>query len=528
MSSRHPCPATPSRPLSAPPGTARAWVELMRRLGYERYGLHGGDVGAGVSGLVAGLDGEHVIGVHVVTDPLTTANVAAFIPGMADRLDPNDPADKMILDGNGRVQEGGFRLPGDPEQPAADHRLRTRRLTAPATRLDRRALDRVQARQALPGDGGPRPAGGGPAGVLRATAVTDALSQRGLNRATLARQYLLERARARAIDVIEHLGGMQSQAPLAPYVGLWTRLQDFAPGELSALTEERQVTRLHLMRNTVHLVSARDCLSWRPFFYPLHAAEFRAHFRKGTEGVDFQALLRHAKRLLEERPRTRNELGRLLAECWPDADPSALAYAATHHIALCQVPPRGIWGASAPARWAPVESWLGAPLRPAPVDALVLRYLGAFGPASVADIQVWSGLAGLREVVERLPLRTFRDQSGQTLYDLPDAPRPPEDVPAPPRFLPEYDNLLLSYRDRSRVIPDNRRVPLPPGNGATTGTFLVDGIWQGIWQIREKSLRIQPFTKLSSTDRDALLTEAAQLSAFVDPQGIHEIVLGSP
>ena len=358
--------------------------------------------------------------------------------------------------------------------------------------------------------------------------MTDVLSQRGLGRATLARQYLLERASARAIDAIGHLGGMQSQAPLAPYVGLWTRLRDFAPEELSALTDQHQVVRLHLMRNTVHLVSARDCLDWRALFYPLHAAEFSAHFRHGTEGVNRDALLEQAKRLLEEQPRTRGELGKLLAERWPDADPSALAYAATHHIALCQVPPRGIWGKNGPAAWAPVESWLGAPLRTVPVDALVLRYLGAFGPARVADIQLWSGLTRLREVVERLPLRTFRGEAGQALYDLPDAPRPAEDMPAPPRFLPEYDNLLLSHKDRTRVISGNRPVPLPPGNGATAGTFLVDGMWQGTWQIRDQTLRIQPFTKLRPADRDALLTEAAQLCAFVAPHAKHDIILEKP
>ena len=358
--------------------------------------------------------------------------------------------------------------------------------------------------------------------------MTDALSQRGLNRATLARQYLLERAPARAIDAIEHLGGMQSQAPLAPYVGLWTRLQDFAPDELSALTEERRVVRLHLMRNTVHLVSARDCLDWRALFYPLHAAEFSAHFRRGLAGVDRDALLHQATRLLDERPRTRAELGKLLGERWPDADPSALSYAATHYISLCQVPPRGIWGRNGPAAWAPVESWLGAPLRSVPVDALVLRYLGAFGPATVADIQVWSGLSRLREVVERLPLRTLYGEAGQTLYDLPDAPRPAEDTPAPPRFLPEYDNLLLSHKDRSRVILDNREVPLPPGNGATAGTFLIDGMWQGTWQIRDHTLRIQPFAKLRPVDRDALLTEAAQLSALVAPEATYDMVLDEP
>jgi len=353
--------------------------------------------------------------------------------------------------------------------------------------------------------------------------VIDVLSQRGLNRATLARQYLLERAPARAIDAIEHLAGMQSQAPLAPYVGLWTRLHDFAPDKLSALTESRQVVRLHLMRNTVHLISARDCLHWRPLFYPLHAAEFSAHFGRGIDGVYRDALLHEAKRLLDERPRTRAELGKLLAERWPDAEPSALAYAATHHIALCQVPPRGVWGKNGPAAWAPVENWLGAKLRSTPVDELVLRYLGAFGPATIADVQLWSGLTRLAEVAERLPLRTFRGEAGQTLYDLPDAPRPAEDVPAPPRFLPEYDNLLLSHKDRTRVILDNRSVPLPPGNGATAGTFLIDGMWQGVWQIRDQTLRIEPFTKLRRADRDALLAEAAQLCAFVAPQAKYDI-----
>ena len=358
--------------------------------------------------------------------------------------------------------------------------------------------------------------------------MIEVLSRRALNRATLARQYLLERSSAPAIDMIEHLGGMQSQAPLAPYMGLWTRLKDFAPDELSALTEQREVVRLHLMRNTVHLVSARDCLDWRALFYPLHAAKFSAQFRRGMAGVDRDALLRQAKRLLEEQPRTRGELAGLLAERWPEADPGALAYAATHHIALCQVPPRGIWGKNGPAAWAPVENWLGAPLRPVPVDALVLRYLGAFGPATVADIQVWSGLTRLREVVERLPLRMFRGEAGQALHDLPDASRPGEDVPAPPKFLPEYDNLLLSHADRTRIIPGNRAVPLPPGNGATAGTFLIDGTWQGTWQVRGQTLSIQPFTKLRSPDRDALLTEAVQLCAFIAPQVEYDIVLGEP
>jgi hypothetical protein len=192
------------------------------------------------------------------------------------------------------------------------------------------------------------------------------------------------------------------------------------------------------------------------------------------------------------------------------------------------VPPRGIWGKNGPAAWAPVESWLGAPLHTVPTDALVLRYLGAFGPARVADIQLWSGLTRLREVAERLPLRKFRGEAGQELFDIPDAPRPPQDTPAPPRYLPEYDNLLLSHKDRTRVILDNRSVPLPPGNGATAGTFLIDGMWQGTWQSRDQSLLIQPFTKLRRADRDALLAGAARLSAFVAPQSNCDIILSKP
>jgi len=337
------------------------------------------------------------------------------------------------------------------------------------------------------------------------------LSRRALNRATLARQHLLRPLVAPAIDMIEHLGGMQSQAPLAPYIGLWTRLDGFAAVDLATLTENRQVVRLSMMRNTVHLVSARDCLDWRALFSPLHANEF---------GV---RVVRRARELLDAAPRTMAELGALLADQWPGVEPTTLANTARHHIALCQTPPRGVWGAGGRAMWTPVERWLGTTLQSVPVDELVSRYLGAFGPATVADVQTWSGLTRLREVVERLPLLRFQNEAGQTLYDLPDAPRPPADTPALPRFLPAYDNLLLSYRNRDRVIVGDRPVPLPPGNGATVGTFLVDGMWQGTWRVVDTTLRVEPFTRLRKADRDALLTEAQRLGTFLDPNLVVEM-----
>lgn len=328
-----------------------------------------------------------------------------------------------------------------------------------------------------------------------------------------------------AIEMLEHLGGMQAQAPLAPYIGLWTRLSRFESHELSELIEARKVVRLHLMRNTVHLAASRDALSWRALFGRLLSAEYDAHFPGGIAGVDRDELLEQARHLLEDRARTRAELGKLLAERWPGADPSALAYAVSHHVALCQVPPRGVWGKSGPAAWALLERWLGADLSPAPVEELVLRYLGAFGPAMVADVQLWSGLTKLREVVEALPLRVFRGEEGQTFYDLPDAPRPPADVPAPPRFLPAYDNLLLSHRDRTRVVPLGRRVPLPPGNGADVGTFLVDGTWQGTWQVRDGVFRLRPFAPLRSADCDALVSEAGLLGAFLEPRAAYDVLI---
>jgi Winged helix DNA-binding domain len=358
--------------------------------------------------------------------------------------------------------------------------------------------------------------------------MTDRMNERGLNRATLARQYLLDRVAAPAVDAVEQLAGMQSQAPLAPYIGLWTRLRDFDTHELSTLTAQRQVVRLHLMRDTVHLVSARDCLDWRALFEPLRASHFTTYSRGGADGVDRRALLRQAGDLLEQRPSTRAELAARLAALWPDADPEELVHIVAHHIAMCQTPPRGLWGSGGPARWAPVAAWLGAPLQSVPVDGLILRYLGAFGPATVADIQLWSGLTRLREVVEQLSLRTFVGPNGQTLHDLPEAARPDADTPAPPRFLPAYDNLLLSHKDRGRVITNGRPVPLPAGNGATTGTFLIDGIWAGTWQVRDGQLHVQPFDALRAVDRDDLLAEALRLAAFLDPQSDREPILDPP
>jgi hypothetical protein len=401
------------------------------------------------------------------------------------------------------------------------------------------------------------------------TVTSDRLSLRALNRATLERQLLLRRAAMAAREAVGHLAGLQAQAPLAPYVGLWTRLAGFGHQELKDLLTERAVVRAHLMRNTVHLLTAEDFVSFRPLFQPLMDRGLAGNFGRNLVGVDLAELRVTAAALLSREALTRVEIGRRLAVSWPEHDPASLAYAATHLLHLVQVPPRGLWGENGQAAWFLGAAWLDGlsvsppdPARPENArEQLVLRYLAAYGPASVHDIQAWSGLSRLREVTERLQhwagqhgagqhgagqhgvgqhgagqhgagrhgsgqqgarLRTFTGPDGGQLLDLPDAPRPgpkDPDVPAPPRFLPEYDNLLLSYAERSRVIPHRRPVPLPPGNGATGGTLLVDGFWQANWKIVKGTLEIQPFIRLSAADMAAIAAEGERLLGFAAPAG---------
>jgi DNA glycosylase AlkZ-like len=351
------------------------------------------------------------------------------------------------------------------------------------------------------------------------------LTLRELNRATLERQMLLRRRKLPAIEAIEHLVGMQAQVPNPPYVGLWTRVEGFHPDELARLILDRRAVRIVLMRNTIHLVTARDCLRLRPLVQPvldrgLYAN--RAH-RADIEEVNIEALVSAGRTLLEERPRTAKELGELLKERWPDCDAASLAHAIRHLVPLVQVPPRGVWGKSGQAIHTTAEAWLGRPLDPDPtLDEMVVRYLGAFGPATVQDVQTWSGLTRLGEVIDRLRsrLRAFRDEQGKELFDLPDAPRPDPDTPTPPRFLPEFDNLILSHADRTRIIiaNDYRKV-IASKNGMVPATVLVDGFVRGTWKTErtrgKATLVIEPFEPLSGSAREALAEEGERLVRFV-------------
>src|SRR5215213_2855851 len=341
------------------------------------------------------------------------------------------------------------------------------------------------------------------------------VTTRGLNRALLDRQMLLRRHYIFVPAAIERLVGMQAQEPLAPYVGLWSRLADFDPSELSRMIEERAAVRGTLMRCTVHLTTADDFLALRPVLQSVMERGFTAS-PFSIEGVPVDDLLAAGRALVEAEPRSNAELAAALSERWPQADRASLAYAIRYLVPLVQVPPRGL----SPARKGAgrsvvttVEAWLGRPLA-GDLDAVILRYLAAFGPATPADFAAWSGLAGVREAVDRLrpQLRTLTDERGRELLDAEDGRLPDPDTPVPPRFLPPYDNVLLGYNDRSRVIPDEYRTRVV--NDLGTGTLLVDGFVRGTWKIDDGALRLDLFEPLSEEDAAAVEAEGEQLVAF--------------
>lgn len=360
----------------------------------------------------------------------------------------------------------------------------------------------------------------------------DTLSARALNRALLARQGLLERVESAPEEMLERLVGMQNQVPLDPYLALWSRVRGFDPGPLGALVEEREVVRMPLMRGTVHMATARDALTLRALVEPVIARMFKGSpFSKQIAGVDHGELRAATRELVEAEPRTRAELGRLLAERHPGIDASPLGYAATYLEPMVQVPPRGVWGKTGQARWTTASSWLGEPVPSSASRAeLVRRYLAAFGPASVRDIQNWSGLTRLREVFDELrgELRVFRDESGTELFDVPGAPLPDPDTPAPPRVLPNYDNVLLGHHDRSRIVPSAPASPMLPGHEGDRGSVLVGGYFAGMWKReragRDVTMRIELGWPLAKREERALRQEAERALAFVEPKALTRTV----
>ncbi|MEY9876231.1 hypothetical protein ABH931_005741 [Streptacidiphilus sp. MAP12-33] len=353
------------------------------------------------------------------------------------------------------------------------------------------------------------------------TTGTPVLGTRALNRALLHRQLLVRRSTLSAEQAVAHLVGMQAQAPNPPYLGLWTRLDGFGVEDLATLVTERKVVRVALMRSTIHLVTARDCRALRPLLAEMLARTVRGQFGKQVEGVDLDELAKIGTELTDSRPLTFAELGAELTGRWPGHDANALAQTVRNLVPLVQVPPRGLWGHSGQAAHTTVDTWLGrAPDPEATADEYVRRYLAAFGPASVKDMQKWSGLTRLQEAFTRLGgrLRRYRDERGTVLYDLAETELPDPDEDVPVRYLPEFDNILLSHADRERIMSERHRARVFTNNGIIRATVLVDGFVHGRWRLdRAKdraTLVVEPFASLDRRVTAELAEEGARLLAF--------------
>ncbi len=368
--------------------------------------------------------------------------------------------------------------------------------------------------------------------------MPDVVTLRQLNRATLARQHLLERATMPAYDMIHHLVGLQAQEPRDPYVGLWSRLVDFDAAELEALLLERRVVRLVVQRGTVHAVTADDCLVLRPLAQRVLTQQLNAHPDYGPllRDVDLDAVMPIAAEVLDV-PRSTRQLRSELAHRFPEHDAAALAFACRNLLPLIQTPPRGLWSQSGQVVGTTARAWLGRDVDPAPsVDDVMVRYLAAFGPATVQDAAVWSRYTGLAEVFERLrpSLRTYRDEKGRQYFDVAGDPLPDPDIPAPARLLPQYDNVLLAHKDRTRFIGGDLTAmsSIWMGQSGFVGSVLIDGMLAGMWRVdtpKQSSTEPRVATtmtittphQLSETVSAPVSVEAAAFLQFAAPGADH-------
>lgn len=353
--------------------------------------------------------------------------------------------------------------------------------------------------------------------------MTDKLSARAVNRATLARQMLLERHDLTAVKGVEQLAGMQAQEPKHPYAGLWTRLRDFDAAELTKAVEDRKVVRATTMRGTLHLMSAKDFLAFRSTLEPMLAGAMSV-LAERSEGVEPDEVVKAAHQVLADGPLTFTQIRSALSERFPGLNERALGYTTRMLAPLVMAPNGSRYGYPANAPFTLAEDWLGkAPAKRAAPKKLVLRYLAAFGPATPADFQTWSGLKNAKPVFDELAgeLLVLEDAAGKDLYDVPDAPRPDEDTEAPVRFLPEFDNVLLSHAKRTRIIADAHRPAVFTKNLRIKSTYLVDGMVSGLWTASLKrgvaTLQLTPFGTTTKKVRGELEKEGTSLLAFLEP-----------
>lgn len=366
------------------------------------------------------------------------------------------------------------------------------------------------------------------------SATGETLTLRQLNRATLARQMLLERADVPVASAVRRLCGIQAQEARPPFVGLWSRVAGFDRDDLHSLLHKRTVVRATFLRATLHLVTAADYVAFRAAIQPVLSDAQRVLGTR-AKGLELDKVLPVATALYEREPLNFNELRPLLQAEFPDVNERALGYAVRTQLPLVMVPTEDRWGFPSVADFTLAKDWLSEPLSDddAP-DELVRRYLAAFGPATAADVQTWSGLRGAKAILARLrpELVTVTDEGGREMFDLPDAPRPSADVPAPPRFLPEFDNLVLAHSDRTRVIADQYRGLVVTKNLRVRATVLHDGFACGTWDVERKktavTLRVSPFRPMPAAAVREVIAEGERLLEFLEPEAPNPSVRFDP
>lgn len=335
------------------------------------------------------------------------------------------------------------------------------------------------------------------------------LSPRALNRTLLLRQHLLERVDTTPAREVEHLVGLQAQENLPPFLSLAARLQTFDPADVTRGLEDRSLVRFLVMRGTVHLLVADDALSLRRWTAPVHEREIRVSQSIGAaREVDREAFLAALSDLLADGPLPQKALGAALAGRFPAYPATQLGQLARSAAPLVQCPPRGTWRGVGQVVYQYVDRWLGRPEVEPDVEALVRRYLAAYGPATAADVTTWSGVTRLGPVLAGMAdLERHEDERGRTLYDVAGAPLADEDVPAPVRLLGQYDNVWLSHADRDRVTTAEARGSWGGLDGRTTNVLLVDGTVTGLWR------HVDGRVHLLTTLRDLTRGERADLEA---------------
>jgi hypothetical protein len=358
-------------------------------------------------------------------------------------------------------------------------------------------------------------------------AAPDTLTLRQINRATLARQMLLAREKVTPVKAIERLVGMQAQWPKPPFLGLWSRVDGFERAHLTALLHKRAVVRATFLRATIHVVTAKDFLALRPAIQPVLESAMQAILKERLAGIDLPALTKQVRKMLDREPLTFAAIREEFLRADPKADERAMGYAVRMLLPLVQVPVDGqAWAFPSQACFAPADQWLSKPIptKPAPPDALLLRYLEGYGPASADDMRAWSGLGrpAVKDAVDRLRPKLIAFLDGKReLFDLPDSPRPDPDVPAPVRLIPEYDNIITTRADERFVAKADRpRVFLSALRIAAT--VLVDGFAAGTWKLeatkKAATLTIEPFKPFAARVKKEVEVEAESLLRFAEPE----------